>query len=59
LKPIPPQQHISTLGIEKSHMVHRGTAAFVDLMFNQEVLDKMGGVCGGIVVVQLPVTSLP
>jgi len=29
LKPIPPQQHISPLGIEKSHMVNRGTAALV------------------------------
>jgi len=28
-------------------------------MFNQEVLDKVGGVGGGIVMAQLPVTSLP
>jgi hypothetical protein len=36
-------------------MVNRGTAALV----GYDVLDKMGGVGDGIVVVQLPVTSLP
>jgi hypothetical protein len=35
-------------------MVNRWTAALVGSDVNQEVLDKMGGVGSGIVVVQLP-----
>jgi hypothetical protein len=39
--------------------VNRGQQHLWDLMFSQEVLNKVGCLGSGIVMVKLPVTSLP
>ena len=58
-----PSTAFSPLGIEKVTQGHvwwiQGLQHLWDLMFSQEVLDKVGWVGWGIFIVQLPVTLLP
>ena len=58
LKPIPLQQHFHLYEQKKVWQI-RGLWQLWDLMFSQDVPDNVGRVGGVVVVVQLPVTSLP